>query len=61
MKKQLTMLAVILLTAGICLPQQAMAQSPQKISYQAIIRNSSNALVTDHAVGMMISILQGSA
>ena len=37
------------------------AQTPQKMSYQAVIRNSSNALVTNHAVGMMISILQGSA
>jgi uncharacterized protein (TIGR02145 family) len=37
------------------------AQSPEKMSYQAVIRNSSNALVTNKAVGMRISILQGSA
>ena len=37
------------------------AQSPQKMSYQAVIRNGSNALVTSTAVGMKISILQGSA
>jgi hypothetical protein len=37
------------------------AQSPQNISYQAVIRNSSNALVTSSPVGMRISILQGSA
>jgi uncharacterized protein (TIGR02145 family) len=37
------------------------AQSPQKMSYQAVIRNSSDQLVTNHAVGMRISILQGSA
>ena len=36
------------------------AQSPQKMSYQAVIRDGSNALVTNHAVGMRISILQGS-
>jgi uncharacterized protein (TIGR02145 family) len=36
------------------------AQSPQKISYQAVVRNSSNQLVTSHAVGIKISILQGS-
>jgi hypothetical protein len=36
------------------------AQAPQKMSYQAVIRNSSNALVTSTAVGMKISILQGS-
>lgn len=37
------------------------AQAPQKMSYQAVIRNSSNALVTNTQVGMQISILQGSA
>jgi hypothetical protein len=37
------------------------AQAPQKLSYQAVIRNSSNGLVTSSPVGMRISILQGSA
>ncbi len=37
------------------------AQVPQKMSYQAVIRNSSGNLVTNHTVGMKISILQGSA
>jgi len=37
------------------------AQSPQKMSYQGVVRNSAGALVTSHAVGMKISILQGSA
>lgn len=37
------------------------AQAPQKMSYQAVIRDVSNALVTSTAVGMQISILQGSA
>ena len=37
------------------------AQSPQKMSYQAVIRNGSNVLVTSTAVGMQISIIQGSA
>lgn len=36
------------------------AQAPQKMSYQAVIRNSSNALVTSTAVGMQISILKSS-
>lgn len=36
------------------------AQSPEKMSYQAVIRNSSNALITNTTVGMQISILQGS-
>ena len=37
------------------------AQSPEKMSYQAVIRNSSSQLITNKAVGMQISILQGSA
>ncbi len=39
----------------------ASAQAPQKMSYQAVIRNASNALVVSHSVGMKISILQGSS
>jgi uncharacterized protein (TIGR02145 family) len=39
----------------------AFAQVPEKMSYQAVIRNSNNVVVSNHAVGMRISILQGSA
>ncbi|HOU02856.1 MAG TPA: hypothetical protein PLL94_12665 [Bacteroidales bacterium] len=37
------------------------AQAPQRLSYQAVIRNSSGDLVINHSIGMRISILQGSA
>ncbi|MBN2613456.1 MAG: fibrobacter succinogenes major paralogous domain-containing protein [Bacteroidales bacterium] len=37
------------------------AQLPNKMSYQAVIRNSSNQLVINQPVGMQISILKGSA
>ncbi len=37
------------------------SQVPQKMSYQAVIRNAGNSLIVNHAVGMRISILQGSA
>lgn len=40
--------------------QFAYAQPSQKFSYQAVIRNASNALVTNSNVGVKISILQGS-
>ncbi|HNI17051.1 MAG TPA: hypothetical protein PLB13_21080, partial [Cyclobacteriaceae bacterium] len=55
MKRIITLFAVILMTANV------FAQAPNKMSYQAVIRNSSNALVTNSAVGMRISILQTSA
>ena len=54
MKKIITILAAVLLTASV------FAQAPQKMSYQAVIRDASNALVTSTPVGMQISILQGS-
>ncbi|MFZ1423717.1 MAG: hypothetical protein WAS55_07825 [Saprospiraceae bacterium] len=37
------------------------AQIPQKISYQAVVRNSNNQLVSNGAVGMRVSILKESA
>ena len=37
------------------------AQAPEKMSYQAVIRNSNDDLVKNQTVGMQISILQGSA
>jgi hypothetical protein len=52
MKKLLTIIVAVLLFAG------TYAQSPQKMSYQAVVRDASNALVTTQ-VGMKISILQG--
>ncbi|MDA3815926.1 MAG: FISUMP domain-containing protein [Prolixibacteraceae bacterium] len=55
MRKLFTILAAILSTASV------FAQSPEKMSYQAVIRNSSDVLVTNQQVGMQISILQGSA
>ena len=37
----------------------AFAQAPEKMSYQAVIRDAGNVLVTNQNVGMQISILQG--
>jgi len=34
-------------------------QTPQKISYQSVIRNADDALITNHGIGMQVSILQG--
>ncbi len=45
--------------AGLLITVNVFAQAPQKMSYQAVIRNSSNALVTSTTVGVKISILQG--
>ena len=38
-----------------------MAQAPEKFSYQAVVRNASNALVTNAPVSVRVSVLQGGA
>jgi hypothetical protein len=37
------------------------AQAPEKMSYQAVVRDAGNAFITNQQVGMQISILQGGA
>ena len=53
MKKLITMVIMVLSVAV------AMAQAPEKFTYQAVVRNASNQLVSSQAVGVRISILQG--
>lgn len=55
MKKLFVLLSAVLITAALN------AQTPEKMSYQAVIRNSSNQLVANQQVGMRVSILFGSA
>ena len=38
----------------------AWGQAPQKMTYQAVVRDGGNTLIANSAVGMQISILQGS-
>ena len=54
MKKIITILSALFMTATL------FAQSPQRMSYQAVVRNASNNLVLNTPVGMRVSILQGS-
>ena len=54
MRRIFTIAAVLLMTVSVW------AQAPEKMSYQAVVRNSSNVLVSSTTVGMQISILQGS-
>jgi Protein of unknown function (DUF1566) len=62
MKKQFTIFLITFLIAGLFVPQQIKAQSPpQKMSYQAVIRDANNVLIASTTVGMQISILQASA
>ena len=36
-------------------------QTPEKMTFQAVIRDASNALLSNQNIGMQISILQGSS
>lgn len=54
MKKLFTLIAAVMITAT------TFAQAPSKMSYQAVVRDASSVLVTNQAVGMQVSILQGS-
>ena len=55
MKKLYTFIAVLLMTAS------TFAQTPEKMSYQAVVRDSGDNLVSSQPVGMRISILQTTA
>jgi len=51
MKNLFSILAAVIFIAS------AWAQAPQLMSYQAVIRDASNNLVTNHTVGMRVSII----
>lgn len=54
MKPVITTLIALILTTKV------FAQAPDKMSYQTVIRNSSNSLISSAPIGMRISVLQGS-
>jgi uncharacterized protein (TIGR02145 family) len=56
MKKILTLITTLLLCVTVLF-----AQAPEKFSYQAVVRNASNALVANTSVGVRVSVLQGHA
>ena len=55
MKKIVSFLFAMMLTMA-----ALFAQAPQKMSYQAVVRNANNSLVTNQNVSAKITILQGS-
>ena len=59
MRKLFTTIPIMLMVVSVFLPRQASAQAPEKISYQAVIRDANDNLITDTEIGMQISILQG--
>ena len=54
MKKLYTLIASVVITSAV------FAQAPSKMSYQAVVRDAGDVLVTSQVVGMQLSIVQGS-
>ena len=61
MMKNIKTLFVQLLFLILFFPSIFLAQAPESMNYQAVIRNGSGDLVTSQQVGLRIKILQGSA
>lgn len=59
MKKAFILFAFFLFTGSLFFIRQLSAQAPEKISYQAVIRNSNGELVTYQTIGMQVLIIQG--
>ena len=49
---------MILMLLAVC---SMMAQAPEKFTYQAVVRNANNQLMTNTLVGVRVSIMQGSS
>ena len=54
MKRTLLILALLFTTVGF-------SQAPEKMSYQAIIRNADDNLLSNKTIGLQISILENTA
>ena len=53
MKIILLILSIVFITASV------MAQVPESMSYQAVVRNGKNELIANRQIGLRISIIQG--
>jgi hypothetical protein len=60
MKTELNSVQTLILLFLFLSTLPVLSQSPEKLSYQAIVRNSNGNLVTNQGIGVKISILKGS-
>jgi hypothetical protein len=58
MKRNYTLLLLLLLVLFLFSSVSILAQTPEKMSYQLVLRDASNTLLTNQQVGIQISILQ---
>ena len=55
------MIKILLILSAIFITTGVLSQVPEKMSYQAVVRNGKNILVANQPIGLRISIIQGSA
>jgi hypothetical protein len=55
------MYRICIIILALSLSINSFAQAPEKMSYQAVVRDAAGVLVSDKAVGMQISILKSTA
>jgi len=60
MKRTFPLFVFVLLAGSLLSSRHAVAQAPEKMSYQAVIRDASDQLVTNQEIGLRVSILQSS-
>lgn len=54
------MKSLFAIIAGVLISANVFAQAPESMSYQAVVRDNNDNLMANTAIGMQISILQGS-
>ena len=54
------MKSLFAIIAGVLISANVFAQAPERMSYQAVVRDNNDNLMANTAIGMQISILQGS-
>ena len=59
MKRLCTILGLIIIVVFVVLHEPLIAQAPERMSYQAVIRDNSNMLIKNQQIGMRITISEG--
>ena len=59
MRSIITTFGVLLLSIYVLIEQPVFAQAPERMSYQAVIRDNSNVLIKNQQIGMRITISDG--
>jgi len=59
MNKKIKLFIAIAILLNLFIVNNIIAQAPQKISYQAVIRNNTGTLIENHNVSIRINIMQG--